>query len=213
MAGRWRCRELHERAAAASRLPRPAMTASNTDAGELRFGKIQLHADTIRIVEKDLRISGTGHNALAEFHVLRLKALANTFDISRGEGDVVEASGIVVFFLRATHHDAFARLARAHQVYRGNTAGIEPVARKIERRTFAVLQSQHIAIEILGALQIGWLNREMLQSTKRHFLLLRPKVRSVSGPMIQAPPELQAATANSRSICSIDLPLVSIPRK
>src|SRR5438874_12815262 len=95
----------------------------------LRFGEIQLHAHAIRIVEGDLRISSTGHDALAEFHVRRLKAFANTFDISRGEGDVVEASGTVVFFLRATLHDAFARLARAHQVYRGNTAGIEPVAR------------------------------------------------------------------------------------
>src|SRR5436190_15590646 len=113
------------------------MTDSNTDAGELHFGKIQLHADAIRIVEEDLRISSTRHNALTEFHVLRLKALANAFDISRRKGDMIEASGIVVFFLRATHHDAFAGLARAHQVYRGDTAGIEPVAWKIERRTFA----------------------------------------------------------------------------
>ena len=33
----------------------------------------------------------------------------------------------------------------------GDAAGIEPVAREAERRTVAVLQSQHLAIELLGA--------------------------------------------------------------
>src|SRR5207248_10914750 len=129
----------------------------------LRFGEIQLHAHAIRIVEEDLRISSTRHNALAEFHVLRLKALANTFDISRGEGDVVEASVSSYFFSvpRTTMP------SRGLRVPIRCTVATPPVARKIERRTFAVLQSQHIAIEILGALQIGWLHREMLQSTTR----------------------------------------------
>ena len=82
---------------------------------------------------------------------LLLQALAHAVDVGGGEGDMVEAAGVLVFLLGAAHHDAVARLARAHQVHGGDAAGIEPVAREVERRAVAVLQAQHVAIEILGA--------------------------------------------------------------
>jgi hypothetical protein len=37
----------------------------------------------------------------------------------------------------------------------GSAARIEPVAGEIERRTIAVLQPKDVAVEILGAFQIG----------------------------------------------------------
>src|SRR5215217_1884736 len=117
--------------------------ARSSDASLLLL-KVQLHAHTVRIVKKDLRITGARHDALAELHVSGLQAFANAFDIGRGKGDMVQTPGVLIFLLCPAHHDAFARLACAHEVYRGNTARIEPVAGKIERRAFAVLQSQHV---------------------------------------------------------------------
>src|SRR5882724_9207926 len=65
------------------------------------------------------------------------------------------------------------RLARAHQMHGGGAARIKPVAREVERRPFAVLQPQHVAIEILGTLQIRGFDGVMLQSAEWHgFLLL-----------------------------------------
>src|SRR6202040_1924301 len=95
----------------------PATTNGETRANEkaLRLGEIQLHADAVGIVEEELRVAGARHDALAEFHASRLQALAHTVDIGRRKGDVVEAAGVFVLLLGATHHDAFARLARAHQ--------------------------------------------------------------------------------------------------
>src|ERR1035437_9715925 len=78
------------------------------------LGEIQLHADTVGIVEKELRIAGARHDALAEFHVFGLQALAHAFYIGRRKGDMVEAAGVLVFLLGAAHHDALARFARAH---------------------------------------------------------------------------------------------------
>src|SRR6266550_640405 len=132
----------------------PGYGNSRQDRSALAFGEIQLHADPVGIVEEELRIAGARHDALAEFHVPGLQALAHAFDVGGGKGDVVEPSGILVFLLGAADHDAFARFARAHQMHGRGAARIKPVAGKIERRPVAVLQSQHVAIEILGALQI-----------------------------------------------------------
>src|ERR1700674_2010159 len=136
----------------------------------LRLEEIQLHADAVGIIEEKLRIAGARHDALAESHVPGLQALAHTFDIGRGKGDMVEAAGVFIFLLGAAHHDAFARLACAHQVHGGGAAGVEPVAGEVERRTIAVFQPEHIAIEILGALQIRGLDGVVLQSAEWHGL-------------------------------------------
>ncbi len=115
-----------------------------------------------------MRIAAARHDALAELHVVGLQALAHAVDIARGKSDVVEPAGIVVFFLGTTHHDALARLARAHQVHGGDAAGIEPITGEVERRAVAVLQPKHVAIEVLGALQIGRFDGVMLQGAERH---------------------------------------------
>jgi hypothetical protein len=81
---------------------------------------------------------------------------------------VVKPAGIFVLLFGAPHHDALARLARAHQMHRGGAAGVEPVAGKIERRAVAVFQPEHIAVEILGALEIGRFDGVMLQTAKSH---------------------------------------------
>src|SRR5215203_3572001 len=49
------------------------------------FRKIQLHADAVWIVEEELRIARARHDALAEFHAMRLQTLAHGVDIGRGE--------------------------------------------------------------------------------------------------------------------------------
>src|SRR6478672_9764641 len=103
-----------------------------------RLREIQLHPDAIGIVEKELGVAGARHDALAEFYVLGLQALAHALDVACRKSDVVEPAGILVFFLGATHHDALARLARAHQVHGGDAAGIEPITREVERRAVAV---------------------------------------------------------------------------
>src|SRR5947207_11211220 len=81
--------------------------------------KVQFDADAIGIVEEELRIAGARHDAFAEFDALRLQTLAHALDIGRRKGDVVKPTGILVLFLGAAHHDALARLARAHQMHRG----------------------------------------------------------------------------------------------
>jgi hypothetical protein len=58
---------------------RPGMTKRTNDGGALRLREIQLHADAVGIVEKELRIAGARHDTLAEFHVSGLQALAHTF--------------------------------------------------------------------------------------------------------------------------------------
>ena len=68
----------------------------------------------------------------------------------------------------AAHHDSLARRARAHQMHRGGAAGVQPVAGKIERRAIAVLQTQHVTVEILGALKVRWFDGVMLQAAKSH---------------------------------------------
>jgi hypothetical protein len=45
-------------------------------------------------------------------------------------------------------------------------AGTKPIARKVERRTVAVLQPKHVAMEVLGAFQIGGLDGVMLQGAE-----------------------------------------------
>src|SRR6266481_8370455 len=62
--------------------------------GALRLGKIQFHADAVGIVEKELRIAGARHDALAEFDILRQQALAHTVDVGRGKGDLVEPASV-----------------------------------------------------------------------------------------------------------------------
>src|SRR2546429_8828592 len=56
--------------------------------------EIQFHADAVGIVEKELRVAGARHDALAEFHVPRLQPLAHALDIAGGEGDVIEPPGV-----------------------------------------------------------------------------------------------------------------------
>src|SRR6266480_1246904 len=75
------------------------MSEGLTSRDALRLGEIELHADAIGIVEKELRIAAARHDALAELHVVGLQALAHALDIARGKSDVVEPAGIVVFFL------------------------------------------------------------------------------------------------------------------
>src|ERR1700674_2425422 len=108
----------------------------------LGLREIQLHADAVGIVEEKLRITGSRHDALAECDVFGLQTLAYPFNVGGGKSDMVEAAGVLVFFLGAAHHDAFARLARAHQMHGSHAAGIEPVAGEIERRSVAVLQAK-----------------------------------------------------------------------
>src|SRR5882757_5755709 len=143
-----------------------------TDAAELgsvfppnrasAFREVQFDADAIGIVEEELRIAGARHDALPEFDAFRLQTLAYALDVGRCEGDVIKPTGILVLLLGAPHHDTLARLARAHQVHRGGAAGIEPVAGEIERRTIAVFQTQHVAVEILGSLKVRWFDGVVL---------------------------------------------------
>src|SRR5437870_3072028 len=88
--------------------------ARSPQAGEVRlFREIQLHADAVGIVEKELGVAGARHDAFAEFYFVFLQALAHAVGIGGGKGDVVEPAGVLVFLLGAAHHDALARLARA----------------------------------------------------------------------------------------------------
>jgi hypothetical protein len=128
--------------------------------------EIQLHADVVGIVEDDLRLTTARHDLLAELHIPGLQALPNTVDVGCGKGDMVQAAGVVELLLGAAHHDALARLALPHQMHGSDAAGIEPIARKVERRTVAVLQPKHVAMEVLGAFQIGGLDGVMLQGAE-----------------------------------------------
>src|SRR5471032_3188714 len=133
----------------------PSSVAGHPEApnGGSGAGEIQLHTDAVGIVEEDLGIASARHDAFAEFHIPGLQPLAYTLNIRRGKGDMIEAAGVVELFLGAAHDDALAGLAGAHQVHSGSAARIKPIAGEVERRTIAVLQPQHVAIEVLGALQ------------------------------------------------------------
>ena len=109
-----------------------------------------------------MRVAGARHDAFAEFDVPGLQTPTHAFDIGGGEGDVVEAAGVFVFLVDAAHHYPFARLARAHQMHGRGAAGIKPIAGKIERRTVAILEAEHVAVELLGLFQIGRFDRVVL---------------------------------------------------
>src|SRR6266436_865894 len=163
--------EEYRKANPASAGPAELMSNSRQDRGAknaLRLREIQFHANAIGVVHEELRIAGTRHDTFAEFDVVLLQALAHALDIGGGKGDVIETAGVLVFLLGAAYHDAFARLARAHQMHRGDAAGIEPIAGKIERRSIAVLQAQHFTVEVLGALKVLGFDGVMLQSAKWH---------------------------------------------
>jgi hypothetical protein len=53
-------------------------------------------------VEKELRVSGSRHDAFAKLHIFGLQTLAYAFDIRRGKGDMVETPGVLVLLLGAT---------------------------------------------------------------------------------------------------------------
>src|ERR1700736_1384217 len=95
-------------------------TLKQRDDDALRLGEIQLHADAVGIVEEKLRIAGARYDALAEFDVAGLQALAHAFNVGRGKSDMVKAAGVLKFLLGAADDDTFARLARAHQMHGGH---------------------------------------------------------------------------------------------
>src|SRR6202030_2351453 len=121
----------------------PGFRQTTADGGASRLRKIQLHADAVGIVEEELGVAGARHDALAEFHAFGLQALAHAVDVAGGKGDMVEAAGVLVFLRGAAHHDALARLARAHQMHGGGAAGIEPITGEIERWAIADLEPEH----------------------------------------------------------------------
>src|ERR1051325_6906388 len=53
----------------------------------LRFRKIQLHADPVRIIEEELGVAGARHDALAEFDALFLQALAHAIGVGGRKRD------------------------------------------------------------------------------------------------------------------------------
>src|SRR5262249_35143035 len=112
--------------------------------------KVQLDADAVGIVEEDLLAAGARDHLLAELDLLALELLAHAADVGGGEGDMVEAAGVLELLLGAAHDDAFAWHALAQEVHSRYAAGIEPVAGEAERRTIAILEAQHLAIELLG---------------------------------------------------------------
>jgi len=81
---------------------------------------------------------------------------------------MIEPAGVLVFLFGAAHHDAVAQFPGTHQVHGGDAGGIEPVARKIERRAVADLEPQSVAVELLGALEIRRFDGKMLQCAQWH---------------------------------------------
>ena len=80
--------------------------------------EIQLHADAVGIVEEDLRRRRCAASTCSRnFTFLDLSRLRTPADVGGGEGDVVEAAGVLELLLGAAHDDALARLARAQQVH------------------------------------------------------------------------------------------------
>src|ERR1044071_6782077 len=114
--------------------------APQGEVGHSRRREVQLDADTVGIVQEDLLTAGARDHLLAELDLLRLELLAHAADVGGGEGNVVEAAGILELLRGAAHHDALAWYALAQQVHGRYATGIEPVARKAERRTIAVLE-------------------------------------------------------------------------
>src|SRR4029453_2421923 len=121
MADLRRCRELQSltRSVAPQHQVRPGaeLNSARTDLAEFGsdpaagsgasgFRKVQFNADAIGIVEKELRVAGARHDALAEFDAFRLQMLAHAVHIGRRKGDVVKPTGILVLPLSAAHHNA-----------------------------------------------------------------------------------------------------------
>src|ERR1700760_2952718 len=150
------------------RLALAALSHSFRNFTASRFWKIQLYADPVGVVEKELSVAGARYNLLAELDVVRLQPRAHAIDVGCGEGDMIKPAGVFEFLLGAANHDSLARLAGAHQMHRCGATGIEPVTGKIERRPMADLQPEHVDIEALAAFEVLRLDREMLQSAKRH---------------------------------------------
>src|SRR4029077_4832455 len=135
---------------------------------ELTLGEIQLYADTVGVVEKELRIPGPRNDAFAKFDAPRLQALAHALDIGCDKGDMVKPAGVVILLLGTAYHDALSRRARAHPMHGGDPTRVKPVTGKTKRRAIAVLEPEHVAVKFPGALKICGFNRVVLESAKRH---------------------------------------------
>src|SRR5258708_8308119 len=150
-----------------------ALMATETIMPASRRREVQLHAHAVGIVEEDLLAAGARDDLLAELDLLGLEPLAHTGDVAGGEGDMVEPAGVLELLLGAAHHDTLALLAGPEQMHGGHAAGIEPVAGEAERRTVAVLEPQHLAIELPGLLEVRRFDGVVLQHAQRHDRLLK----------------------------------------
>ena len=111
-------------------LPRPQATAGSSAPRRRR---------------RDRRGRSAGRRCAAmicsrNFTFLDLQRLRTPAMSVRGEGDVVEAAGVLELLLGAAHDDALARLARAQQMHGGDAARNRASSREAERRTVAVLR-------------------------------------------------------------------------
>ena len=123
--------------------------------------------DADRFAARAARAIARQH-AFLVFDVQLLQLCLHLLQPGAGEGDMVEAAGVLELLLGAAHHDALARLALAQQVHGGDAARVQPVAGEAQRRTVAVLEAEDVAVEVFGALEVGRLDGEVLQDAQRH---------------------------------------------
>ena len=135
-----------------------------------RWREIELDADAVGIVEEDLPAAGARHDLLAELDLLGLERL-RTPAMSVAAKAMWSKRPVSLNFLwcRAPRcpRAACAGPAGARSVRRRNRASSPGNRAAGDRRS----EAQHLAIEFLGRLEVGRLDREVLQNAKRHGVL------------------------------------------
>src|SRR5690242_2789316 len=133
------------------------------------FSEIHFHCNAIRIADENLVQSEIADVVFAKRNTVLLQVLQRRRDIAAPERDVIERAGIAARFATAIFRQ---RAIGAKQMHHRHVAAIEPVARETQLGPRAFLQSQYIAIEVAGALEVQTVDGVVLESFQRH--LYRP---------------------------------------
>src|SRR5687767_3790394 len=118
--------------------------------------EIELDGDVVGVLEEDLEELRVGEAAEVHLHLVLLDALADLVRILGKEGDVVHGARSLGAFGMLLQQESVADLVRLlrSEVHADVVADFQPVAGKAEVRALGELQSEHVLVELLRALEV-----------------------------------------------------------
>src|SRR6266699_1595898 len=136
--------------------------------------EIELDGEAVRILDEELVELRLGEIARTAGNTERLEVFHELVGIGRKEGDMVDDAGIILGrVLRAAEVvELGVRHAALSHVHLDLAVDAQPVAGKREIRPRHDFEAEHLAVEILGALEVVRADEEVVQLGDGHGVLL-----------------------------------------